>query len=448
MADKRWAAYERQDDGKARLLGHVVAADKDAAVKAAMREHGLPWRRVAVRHQADDVAAAPASIDVSRPGEERPWDGTNYEYHDLCTMFPPMAADVFAKLVESVRAHGPKRPVVLHEGKILDGRHAYLAYREVGVPFTVREWAGEFGSPLEFVLQLNETRRELTPSQRAALAVEVKRRLGGEYREAQTAALKRGDEPGSRLGNRAQTGGGAREEAAEALNVSARYVSDAERIAEASPEAFEAVKRGEKTIPEAKRDLGLAKPKAKPEPSPGPEPEKPKPSGRTVVNGVEAADADVERERAAGRIPDGVEVLVEDPGEDAGDVVEAAREDRIEAAAKLDELPDAEWLATLPLDGVLKGASLAKFRQDALYYRTFEPMRRSLLNFHGKAAKARYKGSFRGVVGYAVERVLKVEHPSRWKPCPPTDKEGCGGTGSIPLVGECVKCRGRGYIAR
>ena len=97
---------------------------------------------------------------------------TTLEPHELCVMFPDMREDVYARLVESVRVHGARKPIVVHEGKILDGRHRYKAYREVGVEFEVIEWAGDYGSPLDFVIAENEVRRDLTPSQRAALAAE------------------------------------------------------------------------------------------------------------------------------------------------------------------------------------------------------------------------------------------------------------------------------------
>ncbi|WP_165074259.1 ParB/RepB/Spo0J family partition protein [Paludisphaera rhizosphaerae] len=386
-----------------------------------------------------------AFVDARKPGESRPWDGSDLEFHELCTMFPPMDGEAFAMLVESVRKHGPTRTVVLHEGKILDGRHAYRAYREVGVEFKVRDWNGEYGTPLDYVLAENLVRRDLTKSQRAALAVEVKRRRNEEYQGNSIANLNReGRIPKAcRVVNVDNSTSDARGEVAKALNVSAGYIHAAEKVAEASPETFEQVKRGEVTLQKAREDLGLAKPKkSKPAPAPAD-------SGLVTVNGERKYDEGVERARAAGVIPAGVAVTVEDPGDEAGDVIQAVREEQAEEAAKVDDLTDDEWIARLPLASVLTGVSLTRFRMDALFFRAFEQkMRGSLKAFYGKAAKAYYKGSFRGVVGYGIERLLRVEPPDRWRKCPPTDKGGCDGKGTVPIVGECGLCKGRGYLAR
>jgi hypothetical protein len=56
-----------------------------------------------------------------------------------------------------------------------------------------------------------------------------------------------------------KSSGEARERAAADVGVSPRYVSDAKQVKADDPETLEAVKRGAVTIPEAKRNLGLAR---------------------------------------------------------------------------------------------------------------------------------------------------------------------------------------------
>lgn len=100
----------------------------------------------------------------------------------------------------------------------------------------------------------NLNRRSYTPSQRAAIAVDMKDRLHEEYKTRQLAGLKRGTEKReARSANLDHTGCKAREDAAAMMKVSAGYITEADRIREAAPAVFEAVKSGEATIPDAKR---------------------------------------------------------------------------------------------------------------------------------------------------------------------------------------------------
>src|SRR5690242_15540692 len=51
------------------------------------------------------------------------------EYHPAAALFPLMDVDgpEFGELVADVREHGLQQPIVLHEGKILDGRNRHRA---------------------------------------------------------------------------------------------------------------------------------------------------------------------------------------------------------------------------------------------------------------------------------------------------------------------------------
>lgn len=449
VAMKRWAAYRRMSDGTALLLGTVEAEGEKPAIKAAMATYSLPWRAVVVRVASDDDPAE--TIRAGKASNPRPWDGTDLVRHELSAMFPDMHQETFARLLESVREHGAVKPVVLHDDAVLDGWHRYRAYRDVGVDFQVEDWAGEYGSPLAFVVAENLARRDLSSSQRAAIAVEFKKRKNAEYKERSAANLKRGDEaPDPRVTNNGNSGANAQAEAAEAFGVSKGYVADAEKIQEASPEVFEQVKSGELKIPQAKEKLGLNKPKAEPAPepaqSPAPEPKAPP---KTIVNGVAKEDPAVEKLRAAGKIPADAIVEIEDPGEDATDV-EAVRDEREEQAAKVEaDQTDDEWLATLPLSTKLEGVALDRFRRDALLYHDLEKSRRSLKAVTEKAVKERFKGtSFKPTYRFRVEQFLRVEHPNAWRKCPKTEDGGCGGTGQVELIGECRKCFGGGYLVR
>lgn len=53
-------------------------------------------------------------------------------FHPLAGIFPLMEGEAFAGLVEDIRAHGQQEPIILHQGKILDGRNRLLALRSLG----------------------------------------------------------------------------------------------------------------------------------------------------------------------------------------------------------------------------------------------------------------------------------------------------------------------------
>jgi N6-adenosine-specific RNA methylase IME4/ParB-like chromosome segregation protein Spo0J len=93
------------------------------------------------------------------------------EIHDLCKLFPPMAEDQFLSLLDSIRDHGLLTPIMLYEGKILDGRHRHRACINLGIEPSFEEYEGE--DALGYVLALNLSRRHLDESQRAMIGARI-----------------------------------------------------------------------------------------------------------------------------------------------------------------------------------------------------------------------------------------------------------------------------------
>jgi hypothetical protein len=157
-----------------------------------------------------------------------------------------------------------------------------------------------------------------------------------------------------------------------------------------------------------------------------------------TVNGKAAADPpDVARARAAGVIPADAVVEIVEP-EPAAEPLEP------EPA----ELSDDEWLATLPLSARLTGQPARIFRRDALLYRRLEPARRTYQVIFNREAKglARAKaGTPAGEYEGRTSFWLRLEHPKGWTRCPAVEHGGCAGTGQVELIGECPKCKGKGY---
>src|SRR5262249_45051901 len=92
-------------------------------------------------------------------------------FHPAADVFPLIPAAEFYQLVDDIKANGLQEPIVVHEGKILDGRNRYLASLEAGVEPTFAPFRGD--DPVAFVISANLRRRHLDESQRAMVAAKL-----------------------------------------------------------------------------------------------------------------------------------------------------------------------------------------------------------------------------------------------------------------------------------
>jgi hypothetical protein len=95
-------------------------------------------------------------------------------YHPLADIFPLIEGAEFDALVDDIREHGLAEKIVLHDGRILDGRNRYRALVQIGLTDEeiLRCYTETFdkGDPLAFVISKNMKRRHLDESQRAMVA--------------------------------------------------------------------------------------------------------------------------------------------------------------------------------------------------------------------------------------------------------------------------------------
>jgi hypothetical protein len=96
-----------------------------------------------------------------------------YEIHPLANLLPPMTDEEFKALVEDIKKNGVLEPIVLHEGKILDGRHRYKACKQLGIKIKwISTYGGQNGGdPLAYILSKNLHRRHLTKEQQREVIV-------------------------------------------------------------------------------------------------------------------------------------------------------------------------------------------------------------------------------------------------------------------------------------
>ena len=97
------------------------------------------------------------------------------EFHPIADVFPMIGEDALATMTASIKATGLAVPIVLFEGKILDGRNRYQACQAAGIKPRTEVFKGTGPQAVAHSWKLNFERRHLNPSQ-AAIA-DAKRQL-------------------------------------------------------------------------------------------------------------------------------------------------------------------------------------------------------------------------------------------------------------------------------
>ena len=230
-------------------------------------------------------------------------------------IFPLMQPDDYNRLKDDLVSNGydPKNPIYTYQGEILDGWNRYRACGELNIQPVFREFTGTDAQALNFVMRTNK-RRNLNSSQWAAIAVEaeemvsaIREQVDKERREKQSEKLTETHEKGlfgvcnKKLSqtprhemividndqeNLADHKGVENKQSiaqsendtgtcdnklsqpsrnpnensvptklAATFNTNRTYINEASRLRNDKPEIFEQVKRGEKTISQAKKEV-------------------------------------------------------------------------------------------------------------------------------------------------------------------------------------------------
>lgn len=147
----------------------------------------------------------------------------SYKAHSFAGLFPLLDQEDLQRLADDIKENGLLEPVILHEGKILDGRNRYAACRKARVEPKFEEFTGD--DALAYVISKNLHRRHLSTSQRAIIAAELEHGKHGRQVKGSNDLLNRAD-------------------AAKLLNVSPASVKRAAALIEVAPEAAEEIKAG------------------------------------------------------------------------------------------------------------------------------------------------------------------------------------------------------------
>jgi hypothetical protein len=234
---------------------------------------------------------------IVRDPDDRPADLESLAPHPLALLFPGLNEEELELLAADIAENGQRSPIILYEGKILDGVNRHRACRLRGIAPLVTQFDPSQTTPEQFVISANVLRRHLTPGQRAAIAVDL-----SEFspRVDETTQVGR---PKSAL-----------PEAAKLLGVSRSAAFEARKIKSDRPDIFQDVKSGKLSLgsaleaikpkvrvtfthervefknvrsPVTYTEVNLGFTRAKPEPEPEPEPKEAEIIGVTTPNEAE-----------------------------------------------------------------------------------------------------------------------------------------------------------------
>lgn len=156
---------------------------------------------------------------------------------------PVMEIDRYNSLVASINANGQRVPILLWGEDIIDGRYRYKACLELGIEPCFDEVDQMMNpDPIEFVLDLNRERRDLTASQREFVAARAANLRNGSnqrktvlrdqaaFRKAgsKNPAICRKNNEGAPIG--ASSPALTAKDAAESMGVSKRQVTKAKAV--------------------------------------------------------------------------------------------------------------------------------------------------------------------------------------------------------------------------
>ena len=112
----------------------------------------------------------------------------NLEHHNIANIFPMMQDNEYQGLLSDIRKNGLVQPIVLLEGKILDGRNRYKACLELGIDPEFEDYQGN--DPAAYVVSQNLHRRHLNETQRASVAAKLADLENGEAGRNRSANLQ------------------------------------------------------------------------------------------------------------------------------------------------------------------------------------------------------------------------------------------------------------------
>jgi ParB-like chromosome segregation protein Spo0J len=180
--------------------------------------------------------------------------------HPIANEFPEFEREDYEALKADIKANGQQVPIELYKGQILDGRNRYRACTELGIAPQLRAYDGT--DPLGHSVSLNLMRRHLSHQQRSVLAYKLQPlfQAAAAERKAATlvapgkgAALQKGQTVRAAVPPPLNQDliGKSRDQAAKAVHVSGRSVSDVAYVAKNAPDLIPKLQANTITVTQA-----------------------------------------------------------------------------------------------------------------------------------------------------------------------------------------------------
>jgi ParB-like chromosome segregation protein Spo0J len=99
---------------------------------------------------------------------EPAFDYDNLEAHELANLLPMIDDANFANLKADIEKNGVLEPILIFEGRILDGRNRYRAGKEVRrlTPAKFKMFEGDYAAAEAYVFSTNFLRRQMSPAEK------------------------------------------------------------------------------------------------------------------------------------------------------------------------------------------------------------------------------------------------------------------------------------------
>ena len=186
-------------------------------------------------------------------------------WHEAANLFPPMTPAELESLAEDILAHGLQNPVVLFEGKVLDGRNRVLAcqlacqHEKIEPRFV--QWHRNGISPSRYVVSQNLTRRQLSYDQRAGLALKLRPLLAKEATQRKGGRPKKGVKPSAETRS---VSGKSATLAAEHFGIGTRNLEDLIKVEKTQPGIADKLIEGKAKVGTLLSEWDTSEKKAKP----------------------------------------------------------------------------------------------------------------------------------------------------------------------------------------